>query len=141
MANVFLNSAFLKNVFLKKTSLLVCSSLALCAVQAGAAMAQDIDSKGYIEPEYRWFNETPSDPRQSDGGFSIAGEMTFEIEWDRGDHNIVFTPFGRIDARDEEREHWDIRKLRYEGVFDHFELRVGLDKVYWASQNLPILLM
>lgn len=106
---------------------------AACAVAlTSLAAAQDVDLKGFIEPEYRWFAEDPSDPRQSKGGFSIAAEATLEIEWDRGDHNIVFTPFGRIDAEDEERQHFDIRKLRYEGVFDHFELRIGLDKVFWG---------
>lgn len=97
-----------------------------------AAGAQEFDFKGYIEPEVRWFSETPSDPQQYESGFSIAAEATFEIEWARGDHNIVFTPFGRSDEEDAERNHWDIRKLRYEGVFDKFELRIGLDKVYWG---------
>ncbi len=114
------------------TALLTCGALALGAMQTGAAIAQEVDLKGYFEPEYRYFRETGSDVRQSEGGLSFAAEATIEIEWDRGDHNIIFTPFARIDAQDAEREHWDIRKLRYEGVFDHFELRVGLDKVYWG---------
>lgn len=117
---------------------------ALCGIAlislTPSGIAQEIDLKGYLEPEYRWFNETPSDPRQTGGGFSLAAEATLEIEWDRGDHNIVFTPFGRIDGQDDSkdggkdrgREHFDIRKLRYEGVFDHFELRVGLDRVFWG---------
>jgi hypothetical protein len=96
------------------------------------AFAQEMDFKGLVETEYRYFNETPSDPLQMGEGFSIAFEATFEVLWDRGDHNIVFTPFARSDPNDKERNHWDIRELRYEGVFDKFELRVGLDKVYWG---------
>lgn len=116
----------------QKAALLACSALAASALWAGAAGAEAFESKGSIEAEYRWFNETPSDPQQSDGGFSLAGEMTFELEWGGRDHNIVFTPFGRIDAQDDERQHWDIRKLRYEGVFNRFELRIGLDRVFWG---------
>jgi hypothetical protein len=98
----------------------------------GDSQAAEVDLKGSFEPEYRWFLEEPGDPRQNDGGLSIALEASLEIDWDGGDHNIVFTPFGRIDAHDKSREHFDIRKARYEGVFDHFEIRVGLDKVYWG---------
>lgn len=95
-------------------------------------LAQEVDLKGFLEPEYRWFSEDPSDPRQTGGGFSLAAQATFEIEWDRGDHNIVITPFGRLDPEDTERQHFDLRKARYEGVFDQFEIRIGIDKVYWG---------
>lgn len=104
----------------------------LWASMSPLAHAQETDFKAMIEPEVRYFLEKPSDPDQFESGLSIAGEATFELFWDRGDHNIVITPFVRLDPNDGQRNHWDIREFRYEGVFDAFELRIGLDKVFWG---------
>jgi len=55
------------------------------------------------------------------------------------DKSFTFTPFIRIDQYDNERSHSDIRELFYEQVFDTWELRLGVSKVYWGvteSQHL-----
>jgi len=91
-----------------------------------------VELSGKIEPEFRVFTQDASDTLQSSWDFSVAAEVTFEALWAGGDHNFVVTPFARWDNSDDERTHFDLREARYEGAFDHFEIRIGLDKVFWG---------
>jgi len=106
---------------------------AICAATAASPAFADVetDYSGYVEPELQLFFEDPSDARQSNDNLSVAGQLEIEI-FLNPDHTLVFTPFGRIDSRDDERTHFDLREAYYEGVFDHFELRVGLKRVFWG---------
>lgn len=105
---------------------------AMAALPAMPAMADtEYDLSGFIEPEFQFFFEDPSDPRQEDANLSVAGQLELEV-FLNDDHTLVITPFARLDGRDDERTHFDLREAYYEAVFDSFELRVGLKKVFWG---------
>lgn len=94
--------------------------------------AAEFDFSGYIEPEIRYFPENGSEAKQENFNYSVAIEPEFEWLWDRGRHQVVAKPFGRLDFEDPNRTHVDLREFKYLGAFDGFELRIGVDKVFWG---------
>lgn len=115
------------------TTKMTASALALCAgFLPLCAQAGDLELRGYIAPELRVFTESPSSRSQKDTTLSIAGEVTAEYLWDDDDQSFVFTPFARLDQRDSERSHWDIREARYAFYAGDWEFRIGADKVFWG---------
>jgi len=108
---------------------LAASIIALTAAPAFAGVESDVS--GYIEPELRLFFEDPSDPRQSSEDGSIAAQLELDL-FLTPDQTLVITPFARVDGVDDERTHFDLREAYYEAVFDRFELRVGLKRVFWG---------
>lgn len=105
---------------------------AALALAASPAAAGEFTLRGYIEPEARIFTESASSPRQKDTGHSVAAEATFQYLPESNDGSFVFTPFVRLDQRDSERSHWDIREARYAHYGSDWEIRVGIDKVFWG---------
>ena len=97
-----------------------------------SAAADEITLRGYIEPELRVFTQSASSSRQQDTTLSVAGEITFQYLPDSNDRAFVFTPFARLDQRDSERSHWDIREARFAWYGSNFELYAGFDKVFWG---------
>lgn len=103
--------------------------LSLAALPARGEV--ELDVSGYIEPELRVFLQEPSDPRQPDANMSVAGQIEFELFFDY-EQTLVITPFARLDYQDSERTHIDLRSAYYERIFDLFELRIGIHKVFWG---------
>jgi len=100
---------------------------ALWALPAGAW-----EWSGYVAIEGRTFFQSPLDPRQYDDDGSISLEPELAHEWNDGRDQFVFRPFGRLDARDSERSHWDIRELQWTHAGDGWETTIGVSKVYWG---------
>lgn len=116
----------------RSTRMAFLAVLAAVALPVGAR-ADDFGLRGSITPEIRVFSQSPSSPRQTNSDLSIAGELTAKYFF--GPHenqSIVVTPFGRLDQRDSRRTHWDLREARYSLVDGAWELRVGIDKVFWG---------
>ncbi len=110
-------------------------SFALSSAQSHAEWSGDIT----LQNRYFIDEPLPSNPEQYDNYLSISSEMEYYTDLDSEDKSITFTPFIRIDQYDKERSHADIRELNYQQVFDTWELRVGISKVYWGvaeSQHL-----
>jgi hypothetical protein len=115
------------------------ATLWICLALGVNAPAQAVELTGSIAGEYRHFVHdspfTEADKQQA----SIAFAPELFYEWAEGDQNLVFVPFLRVDSEDSERTHTDIRELRWLYVADDWELRVGVDKVFWGvteSQHL-----
>ena len=92
---------------------------------------------GYIEPELRLFAERglQAEQERSDLSFAIQPEFIHE----QGSHQFVFTPFARIDQRDDERTHADVRELYWLYAGDDWEFQAGIGRVFWGvteSQHL-----
>ncbi len=94
--------------------------------------AENVTLRGYIEPELRVFTQSPSSTRQKDTTLSVAGEITLQYLPESNDSSFVFTPFARLDQRDSERSHWDIREAYAAWYGGDWELRAGFDKVFWG---------
>jgi hypothetical protein len=96
------------------------------------AQAEDFSLRGQVEPELRLFTQSPSNPRQTNSDLSVSGEATAKYFWDDSNQSLVATPFARLDQRDNRRTHWDLREARYAYVFGNWEIRAGIDKVFWG---------
>ena len=87
---------------------------------------------GSISGDLWMFLNSPLYPGQKYNNFSIGIELELYKEFENGS-SYIFIPFGRFDAADPKRTHFDIRELNYLWVADSWELRVGLSKVFWGS--------
>ena len=105
-----------------------------------AQLLEDWEFTGYTSIESRWFTDGPLDSRQESGlGISLSIEPEFYRAWNEGDLSMTFKPFIRLDSEDTERTHFDIRELYVNKISDNWELKVGVDKVFWGvveSQHL-----
>jgi hypothetical protein len=95
------------------------------------------DFSGHVEVQGRAFSNDPlpGSPtgRQAANTFgSFAVEPEFYYDWDSGYELFQFTPFARLDARDGNRTHFDIRELYWHRIDRDSELKVGFDRVFWG---------
>lgn len=94
---------------------------------------------GFLAAETRLFFHDPLDAVQQHESLSVSFQPEFQHQWDDGYQRFVFTPFMRLDQRDDERSHADIRELYWEKSTQRWDLRLGIRKVYWGvaeSQHL-----
>lgn len=111
--------------------LLLCACAA--ALLSGVAQADELSLRGSITPEIRYFPQAASNSRQDSTDLSIAGEATGKYFFgDNDNQSVVVTPFARWDQRDHRRSHYDLREARYGIVMGDWELRAGIDKVFWG---------
>lgn len=94
--------------------------------------AIEFELEGNIEAEMRVFTNDVDMRDTYQLNFSFSADPILEMFWDRGDQSITVNPFWRIDQHDRERTHWDIRQLKWIGVFDNWEFRAGVDRVFWG---------
>ncbi len=109
--------------------------LVCCAVLAAgaAARADSFDLSGFVAGEVRIYPAEPKYPAQHDHTLSPSVALQPELRWTIDDDNtLTFIPFGRVDADDDERTHWDIREANWLYNAGDWDLRVGLGKVFWG---------
>jgi len=87
---------------------------------------------GYVELEGTYFFENPQFPKQSNSDLSIAAEPEYIYEWNRGNDLFTFKPFYRLDQRDDNRTHGDVRELSWIHAADNWEVLAGVGKVFWG---------
>ena len=111
---------------------------ALAFVVAGAE-AQDIDFSGDVSLQGRWFPESPAFPGQRSVAGGVVVEPTLYAVSAQGT-SFTFAPFYRYDSADSQRTHADVRQaylLTYgEWGENGWELRLGLDRVFWGVAEL-----
>lgn len=116
-----------------------CSRILCACVLAFASAAYPVDWSGNLAVEVRIFPSAARWPEQKNGGLSLSFQPELRHQWHDGKRGFTFIPFLRVDSMDEERTHADIRELKYLHVADGWELRAGIDKVFWGvteSQHL-----
>ena len=91
-----------------------------------------VELSGRFEIEARGFTHPPAYSGQRRNGLSFAVQPEIYHAFDDGRRSLLFTPFLRADAADEERTHFDVRELLYQRVFDSAELRAGIGRVFWG---------
>jgi hypothetical protein len=87
---------------------------------------------GSVGGQDRYFFEDPLDPQQHNNYMSAVVEPEFFHEWGDASQNIEIKLFYRKDQYDENRTHGDIRELSWTGVYEDWELRAGISKVFWG---------
>ncbi|UCD12033.1 MAG: hypothetical protein JSU88_02815, partial [Nitrospinaceae bacterium] len=109
--------------------------LALLALPGwtGGASAQELT--GFALGEVRLFPSKALYPGQDDQSASFAMQPEFYHDWEDGS-SFTLAPFVRLDSADSERTHFDLREFTYLGLFEDFELRVGVRKVFWGTTEV-----
>lgn len=91
-----------------------------------------LDISGFAGLEFRYFSQDPLSPRQQDTNFSLSTEVELYKEWDKGKQSLAIVPYFRLDQRDPERTHFELREFTYLYSSDNWEARVGVRKVFWG---------
>ncbi len=102
----------------------------LLAGPAPADAAED-ELSGRAAIQGRLYPDAPADPVQDRHDGSAALELEYTREWDGGDR-ITIKPFFRYDFADAERTHFDLREAFWLTYGEDWELRLGVDKVFWG---------
>ena len=114
-------------------ALLLFALTALFPVQG--ASAQEVEISGFAAGEARLFPEAARHAGQKDQHLnpSLILQPELALIWE-GDafQRVVFIPFLRLDAQDGTRSHGDIRELNYLYAGDGWDIRIGIDKVFWG---------
>ena len=92
----------------------------------------DLELQGNLEVQLRLFTQDALLITQHDNNLSVALEPEFFYSWNDGDDSFEFVPFARLDQRDDERTHVDIRELSWVHVADNWESRIGIRKEFWG---------
>jgi hypothetical protein len=106
--------------------------LAWAGVLLAAAPAVAVDWSGFAAFEARAFLDGEGEAGQAAGTLSLVLQPELYHDWDDGDQSFRFTPFLRLDQRDGERTHADLRELYWQKVARRWELLVGVRKLFWG---------
>ena len=117
------------NSFFKLSNITIASIFAIL-LNAQVSYAQS-EIGGSAALEQRLFPEDSLYFEQADTQASLV--LAPEFETNIGDGFISFKPFARLDQRDSERTHVDIRELMLAYFFDDWEVRAGVGKVFWGQ--------
>ena len=63
---------------------------------------------------------------------SLSARVDFYRAWDDESQSLTVSPFVRLDSRDDERTHFDLRELFWSRVADDWELHLGFKQVFWG---------
>ena len=112
---------------------------ALALVSAVGAGAQTLDWSGDVSVQGRWYPESPAFRGQRSGTAGFVAEPTLYGEVAPG-ASFTLTPLHRYDSADSRRTHTDLREaylLTWGDWGDSaWELRVGVDRVFWGVAEL-----
>lgn len=96
-----------------------------------APVGQAGDWTARLAAQLRWFPQLDS-PADRHGDLSLAFEPEYLQVRNGGDQSLTFRPFLRLDQRDPERTHADLRELLWTRAGDGWELRAGVGRVFWG---------
>ena len=103
----------------------------------GAADAADFS--GNVAVEAATFPQEAQFEDQFDDNLTLSFEPRWEGAWNGGDDLWSVQLFGRVDNKDDNREHADIRELLWLHLDGDNEWRIGMNTMFWGvaeSQHL-----
>lgn len=114
---------------------LAAAALSLMASSAALAQAEGgtWDFGAAVGVELRGFTDDGAYPGQLET-FQPSVTIEPDLRWESADrnHQIVLTPFARIDGEDDARTHVDLREGYYRYIGDDYEIVAGAAKVFWG---------
>ena len=106
-------------------------ALLLLALAFSAGFSQAMEVNGNIALQYKNFPQSASFPGQKQDYPSFSA--TLELYQSLGQNSSFAAKlFARAGDPDSQRNHNDIREAYYLYASDNWELRIGIDKVYWG---------
>ena len=113
--------------------------VALALMAAEGAGAQSLGVSGDLSVEARWYPQSPAFDGQRSGTGGLVAEPTLYGEIAQNT-SFTLTPLYRYDSADSRRTHADLREayLLMHGDWgeNSWELRLGLDRVFWGVAEL-----
>ncbi len=94
---------------------------------------------GNVAAELQLYGQDAQFPQQQDESLTLSFKPKLSHEWNDRDDAFVVELFMRADSKDDNRQHADIRELKWLHINDNDEWRVGIDTVFWGvteSQHL-----
>ncbi|MBL4909841.1 MAG: hypothetical protein JKX78_07450 [Alteromonadaceae bacterium] len=117
---------------MKKIVLLI-TSLILPQALTNTAYSAEFELSGKVAIESRYFFQQAQSSEQSgQSNVSVFAEPELYWSWNDDSDTVLFKPYLRADQNDAQRSHGDIRELIWTHVGDDWELRTGINKVYWG---------
>ena len=113
------------------------TSLALLLI--GSASAQAVEYSGNVAGELQIFPQSAQFESQMDENLTFSFKPKMTYAWNKNNDEFAVELFFRADDKDDERQHADIRELKWLHVAGNHEWRVGIDTVFWGvteSQHL-----
>lgn len=105
----------------------------VCLIVFSAANSfAEIELSGNIISEYRYFYNSPVRSDQENNNLSISAEPELYYRLPDSRDSFTFTPFFRLDENDSQRSHFDIRELYFHKVMPEWELKIGVNSVFWG---------
>lgn len=97
------------------------------------AFAGEWDISAELGMEARaFFHDAPNPGQFSGVQPSVFVQPEFFYETNSGDNQFSFVPYGRLDGRDNNRTHADIREAYWRHIGEDFEMLAGLNTVFWG---------
>ncbi|MEN8131545.1 MAG: hypothetical protein ABFS45_15400 [Pseudomonadota bacterium] len=106
----------------------------LCAVASQVTVAYDMPGElsGNVTPQQRYFFQDADSGPSYRSNLSLAVEPEFYLDWQNRRQALTIKLFARLDQRDQERTHVDIRELNWLKIQGDWEWRLGIGKVFWG---------
>ncbi|MDE0178027.1 MAG: hypothetical protein OXP36_05470, partial [Gammaproteobacteria bacterium] len=112
---------------------------AIAALAVMAAADAEVDIAGETSLQARWYPQSPAFPGQRSSTAGLVVEPTLYGEIGQGT-SFTLSPLYRYDSADSRRTHADVREaylLTYGDWGENsWELRLGLDRVFWGVAEL-----
>jgi hypothetical protein len=115
-----------------QTPFLVVAVISSLITATTITTTQAAEFSGYIGGQTRNFFEDPLSPEQHNNYLSAVAEPEYFHDWNDGTQNLEIKLFYRADQHDDQRTHGDIRELSWTRVFENWEVRAGISKVFWG---------
>ena len=93
----------------------------------------EIEYSGNASLEQRYYLQDALYPQQSRDDLSFSYTPELYTSFNDGSDSVLFRGFYRLDQRDQERTHGDIRELLWSHVGDDWEVKTGIGKVFWGQ--------
>ena len=113
------------------------STLCLAAAISGPATA--VSLSGNVAGELQLFSQDARFSEQLDQNLTLSFKPRLRHDWNNRNDELTLELYLRLDDRNEERQHADIREFKWLHVAGSHEWRVGIDTVFWGvteSQHL-----
>jgi hypothetical protein len=105
----------------------------LLGALSSLSFANEWQVSGYVESQIHVFPNSPTQSAQFEStDLSLAAQPQWTWSNEDQDTLIRITPFMRIDQRDSERSHFDMREMYIHNIHSDWELKAGIAKVFWG---------
>ncbi|MFH2047020.1 MAG: hypothetical protein ABIK92_17975 [Pseudomonadota bacterium] len=112
-------------------SIIFIALISLLVLWSANAFAE-AEMSGNLTSEFRYFYKSPTRKYQESDNLSVAAEPELYYRLPDSRDSFTFTPFFRLDENDSKRSHLDIRELFFHKVMPQWELKVGINTVFWG---------